>query len=135
MPKTFWRKSLVFHWRKISYFNFTYVFPLVFTFYILVPYIYSQTRATVSINNETLNIRKYVIIDFVHKIWFAIATFKNLLNMAVLVKFLKMADIEKVGWNYLVKLYLEQKLRNFSFIICKSDFKFFQKSVKYIQNK
>ena len=30
--RTFWRKSLVFHWRKISYFVFIYIFPLVLLF-------------------------------------------------------------------------------------------------------
>ena len=31
-PKTFWRKNLMFHWRKISYFVFIYIFPLVLNF-------------------------------------------------------------------------------------------------------
>ena len=31
-PRTFWRKYLVFHWRKISYFVFTFTFPLVLLF-------------------------------------------------------------------------------------------------------
>ena len=30
--RTFWRKSLVFHWRKISYFVFIYIFLLVLLF-------------------------------------------------------------------------------------------------------
>ena len=30
--RTFWRKSLMFHWRKISYFVFIYIFPLVLLF-------------------------------------------------------------------------------------------------------
>ena len=31
-PRTFWRENLVFHWRKISCFNFTCIFPLVLLF-------------------------------------------------------------------------------------------------------
>ena len=31
-PRTFWRKNLVFHWKKILYFNFTYIFLLVLLF-------------------------------------------------------------------------------------------------------
>ena len=28
-PRTFWRENLVFHWRKISYFNFTYIYIFI----------------------------------------------------------------------------------------------------------
>ena len=31
-PRTFWKENLLFHWRKISYFSFTYIFPLVLLF-------------------------------------------------------------------------------------------------------
>ena len=43
-PRSFWGEILVFHWRKISYFKFTFIFPLVQAFisklYIYTSYIY-----------------------------------------------------------------------------------------------
>ena len=43
-PRTFWRERSVFHWRKISYLNFTYIFPLFLLFisylHICILYIY-----------------------------------------------------------------------------------------------
>ena len=56
--------------KKDLIFQFLIYFSASFAFYFLVSCTYSQTRATVSIKNETLNIQKSVIIDFVHKIWF-----------------------------------------------------------------
>ena len=52
-----------------------------------------------SIFNKTLNFLwwKSAMIDFVHKFEVAMATFKNLLNMAVLEKGLNKMDIVKVG--------------------------------------
>ena len=38
--RTFWRKCLVFHSRKFSYFVFIYIFPLVLLFISLYIYIY-----------------------------------------------------------------------------------------------
>ena len=37
-PKTLWRENLLFHWRKISYFNLTFSFFHSFAFYFPVSY-------------------------------------------------------------------------------------------------
>ena len=41
MPRTFWRENLVFHWRKIWYFNFTYIFLLVLLLFLGFTYIFT----------------------------------------------------------------------------------------------
>ena len=64
----------------------------------LVSYTYSQTSVMISFNIETLNSGKNPPLktSFI-KYGIAIATFKNLLNMAVLEEHLNETDIEKVG--------------------------------------
>ena len=59
--RTFWRKSLVFHWRKISYFVFIYIFLLVLLFissFQIYIYIYIYIY---NLNLKTLKIWKFLI--------------------------------------------------------------------------
>ena len=95
-PRTFWGEKLVFHWINISYFKFTYIFPLVFLFIFKFPihnlqlarwFLLTLKRQTPPINLilKTASIKFDV----------PIAIFKNLLNMAVLEQCLNKTDIEK----------------------------------------
>ena len=70
---------------------------LIFSYWFLDSYTYSQTSAIISFNIETLNSGENpsLLTSFI-KPDVAIATFKNLLNMAVLEEHLNKANIEKV---------------------------------------
>ena len=97
-PRTFWGERLVLHWISISYFKFTYIFPLVLLFISKFPihnlklarwFLLTLKRQTPPINLplKTSSIKFDV----------PIAIFKNLLNMAVLEECLNKTDIEKAG--------------------------------------
>ena len=79
-------------------FQFHICFSASFAFYFLVSYTYSQTSAMISFNIETLNSGKNLALQTLFiKFDVAIATFKNMLNMAILEECLNKTDIEKVG--------------------------------------
>ena len=84
--------------KKDFIFQFHIYFSASFAFYFLVSYTYSQTSAMISFNIETLNSgQKPSLQTSFIKPDVAIATFKNLFNMAVLEEHLNKADIEKVA--------------------------------------
>ena len=78
--------------------KFLIYFSACFVFYFLVLYTYSQSSAVISFNIETLNSGKNSSLQtsFV-RFDVPIATFKNLLNMAVSEERLNKTDIGKVG--------------------------------------
>ena len=79
-------------------FQFHIYFSASFAFYFLGSYTYSQTSAMTSFNIETLNSGKNLALQTLFiKFDVAIATFKNMLNMAILEERLNKMDIEKVG--------------------------------------
>ena len=51
-PKTFWRENLVFHWRKISYLNFTYIFSLFLLLFFFLLGIHSMQGWTATTRYE-----------------------------------------------------------------------------------
>ena len=81
--KSFFNETLNFLFRKYIYFSTS------FGFYFQVSYTYFQISAMISIN--------IAIIDSFIKFDVAIATFKNLLNFAVLEEHLNKMDLEKVS--------------------------------------
>ena len=97
-PRTFWGLNLVFNWRKISYFKFTYIFPL-FLLFISTFSIHTLKLARwflLTMKHWTLGENLPLLTSFI-KFDVATATFKNLLNMAVLEECLNKTGIEKLG--------------------------------------
>ena len=90
-------KKLVLHWRKILYFYFTYISPLVL---LLISYFHIDNLILarwflLTLKHQTLvQIRHYRLI---HKIQVAIATINNPLTTTVLKGFQKLAGMEKVS--------------------------------------
>ena len=84
-PAPSWRENLVFHGRKLLYFEFTFVFRLVLLFISIFP-----------IHNLKLTRWFILILKRLIKFNVAVATFKNLLNMAALEECLNKTDTEKV---------------------------------------
>ena len=79
-------------------FNVSLKKDFIFQVHLYFSYTKSQTSATISYSNETLNSGENAPLQTSFlKIDVAIAAFKNLLNMAVLEECLNKTDIEKIG--------------------------------------
>ena len=98
MAQNYLKKKFSASLKKDFIFQFHLYISASSAFYFLVSYTYSRTSVVISFNTETLNSgEKSAIIDSFLKFDIVIATFKNLLNMAVLEQRLNKTDIEKVG--------------------------------------
>ena len=87
----------MFHWRKVSYFKFTYIFALVLLFISKFPIHNLKLGRWFLLTLKHLTLAKSAIIDFVQKIWSSHSYFKNLVNSVVLEECLNKTEIEKLG--------------------------------------